>query len=161
MMSRSNRILPVLMALTVSIFLVACEADEEDELGTTEGLEQTPTTPDPGVGMQPGTGNFTTWDTDANRDLSEEEFRSGTRQGTWWTGWDTDANTTLSEEEFGTAFGQEDWYEEGAFDEWDTNGDGEISREEWQSGVFQAMDENNDGRIQEEEFRQGLFQGTM
>lgn len=159
-MTRLNRILPVLMALTVSVFLMACEGDdaeERDQLGTeTEGLEQTPTQPAPGT----GTGTFTRWDRDTNRDLSEEEFGAGVDEGTQWSRWDSDANRSLSEEEFGTSFGQEEWYEEGNFGEWDTNGDGELSREEWQTGVFRALDENGDGRIQEDEFPEGAFQGS-
>ncbi len=162
MKTRLNRILPFFVALTLSVFMIACEdeeMDDRDHMGSTEGLEQMPT--DPGMGMAPGTGTFSSWDTDANRDLSEDEFGAGAHQGAAWTMWDTDANTTLDQEEFDTAFGQEDWYEEGSFDQWDADGDGELSREEWHSGVFQAMDENNDGRITEDEFSDGLFHHRM
>lgn len=158
MMTRLNRILSLLMVLTVPVFLTACEGDDRDiedsEFGAeTEGMEQTPMEPAP----MDGAGTFTTWDADQDGALNEDEFGGAVTQGDGWMDWDSDANTTLNQDEFNTAFSDRTWYEQNMFDEWDEDGDGEITRDEWESGLFSALDENNDGRIQEEEFDPNLF----
>lgn len=158
-MTRFNRILSLLVMLTVPIFLVACEGEgyeEEGELGTeTEGLEQTPTQP----GTMGETGTFTSWDTDADAGLSEDEFSSGLRQGNHWTDWDADANQSLNQDEFNNAFGESEWYEEGLFGEWDADGNSELTEDEWQSGLFDRWDADNDNLVREGDFDNELFAG--
>lgn len=48
------------------------------------------------------------------------------------------------------------------YSEWDTDGDGAISQEEWstgfgEAGVYDGWDANDDGVLDEDEFNEGVF----
>jgi Ca2+-binding EF-hand superfamily protein len=60
---------------------------------------------------------------------------------------DRDDDGEVSEEEFITAFEGE-----GLFGDWDEDGDGNLTQEEFRSGAFSAYDEDGDGALDEEEF---------
>lgn len=162
MMTNLNRILSLTIVLTVPVFFMACEGndrDMEDEgaLSTpSEGFEDVPTESEP---MEAGT--FSTWDTDADASLTEDEFNTGLTQENVWTRFDADADDALNQQEFDGAFADSEWYVDGLFTEWDADGDGNLTEDEWESGLFTALDADDDDNIQEDEYDDELFAGSM
>lgn len=47
---------------------------------------------------------------------------------------------------------EQGWTETGLFSEWDTDGDGVLSEEEYAEGVFNAYDEDDDAGLDDAEF---------
>ncbi len=92
--------------------------------------------------------------------------------------WDEDRNATLDEREFGTAWGEEDYFRrwdanndsyldesewnstrsaqlgeyDGSFQDWDTDGDNQLSEDEFRIGVYSYFDKDGDRMINEEEY---------
>lgn len=80
-----------------------------------------------------------------------------------FSNWDGNGDSYVDDSEFGSAL-----EEEGYYDAWDTNMNGTIDEEEWQTGADQYLtdydygtytdwDADSDGTLTEEEFNDGLF----
>lgn len=85
--------------------------------------------------------------------IIEEEWNEGYFRmfSNWaeddYSGFDTDENGFLDREEWQGIFEDSGWYEN-----YDTNSDELINREEVNTGFFNDWDQNNDGKIDEDEF---------
>lgn len=76
----------------------------------------------------------------------------GVAFGDMFADWDRDRDLYVSEKEWDEGF-----TEEGVFDAWDLDGDGTLSRMEFNSQLFRGFDVNRDRRLSLEEF--GAFEG--
>ena len=109
-------------------------------------------------------GVFSEWDADGDGSLTSGEFAGGI-----FGRFDEDGDGTLTSAEWDAGFDQ--WYGEQAVDldysEWDANGNGELTEEEFttafeEEGLFESFGtsaglENVDDGIGEDEFFGGLF----
>lgn len=73
---------------------------------------------------------------------------SGVALGDMFADWDTDHDLYVGEKEWDQGF-----TEDGVFDEWDHDGDGMLSREEFNSEIFRGYDLSQDRRLSLEEFK--------
>ena len=150
--------------IAFALLFSACAEEQayDADTATNEGVgaeEGIPMGQDPSdTGMDAiGTNYYTDWDMDANAELTEDEFGTGFRTGTWWNDWDLDDDTYLSEEEYNSAFANEAWYDAGFYNTWDADGDGSLSQDEWEAGLFGEWDANDDTFLAEDEYDTGLF----
>ena len=172
------------MALAVAALLplAACDAGGEVESGMEGGLETTPAaetaTPvagDAGLGQWDTDANqnltrdewggwyedqgvYDTWNTDAQEGLTTDEFGGGI-----FGEWDADQNQQLTESEWnegtGTWFGDQD---AGSWGEWDANGDSFLDANEFAEGLerenlYDTVDRDSDALIDDEEIADWWF----
>ena len=64
-----------------------------------------------------------------------------------WDQWDANDDAVVDESEFAAGFG-----EEGVYGEWDEDGDGALSEDEFNAGVYGMYDEDDSGDWNEEEY---------
>lgn len=175
-MKRSIIIVALLFAIA------ACETDQYD--AQTEAEMGVDTTEAGTTDLGTETDVFGEWDTDANTELSEEEFRTGLTSegvfGQWdenadtyldenevggglFETWDANNDMALDENEFNTAAG--DWFNEGqygTFSEWDTDTDGQLTEEEFstrfsETGLYDEWDADTNAQLTEDEFGTALY----
>lgn len=103
------------------------------------------------------TGMFSRWDTDNDLQITEEEYEVGTERwygadyDTPFADYDTDGSGYIDTTEFGETW-DSDYYSE-----WDADGDGLLTEEEYTTGVYETADVNDDYVITVEE--EGWFEG--
>lgn len=109
----------------------------------------------------PESGLFKTWDMDSSNGVDPEEFFTSSYQM-----WDEDQDGILDANEWSAAttfyFSTRQFEKRGEFDEWDTNNNNKLERNEfaiYARGVayFEDWDTNSDNRLDEEEFSQLIF----
>jgi hypothetical protein len=83
--------------------------------------------------------NYGDWDTDGDNALNENEFYNG-----FYNVWDFDNSGAVNEEEFNKAaenlFVNYEFVEYGQFSDWDGDGNGEISTNEFMDGMSQVIE---------------------
>lgn len=128
-------------------------------------------------------GTFSEWDTDADQELSRDEFMTQIRTRNVLSNLSTDQNNTLDKEEFHkwvmsaldrdgddaiseqeftsatNAWQDVDW---GLFEDWNTDDDQTLSAQEFEAGLqnvkfFSEWDADNNGELGPDEFGNGLF----
>ena len=173
MHSTSTRLLTLALA---GAALGACTADRDDAVENGD-VAATPAT----TAAAPA---YATWDTDQNGLLNQTEFNTvATERG--YNRWNTNGDAGLDRNEFGTGlFGVWDrdrnnqidetewnnavshWYPAGAnygtYADWNTNGDGWLDTNEFNSGLdrtgfYNGWDTNTDNVIDTNEYDTGLF----
>lgn len=150
-----------LSLLTICLLLLAgCtdQSTQEDVHPDTTALDTTELERDT-TDMQADTTGlaFSRLDTDRNTELSQDEFASGLGSTGFYDGWPTDKNTDVGEEEFSR----------GLFENWDTNQDGALTEDEfnsraevWIPDYNYSLDEwdlDGNGELSENEFSEGLL----
>ncbi|MFA0963789.1 hypothetical protein AB9P05_18435 [Roseivirga sp. BDSF3-8] len=114
-----------------------------------------PQTPD-----QPDYAAYEDWDTDANESIDNDEFYNGITNSNRMSEWDSDADGSLTDAEL----------YEGSRNAWDTNQDGMLDENEWNTGMetyfagysedaygaFNDWDTNQDGILDTGEYNQGI-----
>lgn len=96
---------------------------------------------------------FDNWDVNNDSYLDEDEFFDAYDEVGYYDTWDDDDNDSLSETEWEVAADEHlSAYDFGAFSDWDTNGDGTVSENEFQEGLFELIDQNSDGQIGEDDW---------
>lgn len=91
------------------------------------------------------------YDTDMDQQVSMEEFGEANAFEDQWAEWTGD-DSQLSEEEWESAEIETD----ASFSDWDEDGDGLLSEDEFEGGVFTSYDEDESGFWDEDE--QGVFE---
>lgn len=128
--------------------------------------------------------HFQSWDENNNERLTHQEFHEGISEINMFDAWDEDDSGYLNKDELQSGIYKK-WerlgenfkdraearatvwtrYYAGTFDDWDLDGDGTITNEEYNQQVGrdkhlqigQKMDANRDGRIDELEFYSTIF----
>jgi hypothetical protein len=90
------------------------------------------------------TGEFNEWDADRDGSLNEGEFNEGSRYMM-----ENQTNTQNNTKTTGTTSTL------GTFDDWDENGDDVITEEEFNNARFNSMDTNRDGSLSTDEYNTG------
>ncbi|MEM9675367.1 MAG: hypothetical protein AAF992_22440 [Bacteroidota bacterium] len=79
------------------------------------------------------------WDADGDNALNENEFFEG-----FYRVWDRDNSNSINQDEFTTAtenlFVNYEFSEYGQFSDWDTDGNGEVSNQEFMNGMNQIIE---------------------
>ena len=144
---------PTMLSLWImGALLLACR--------TTNGTAAGPYEPAAEQGMaqvEEPVRDFSAWNTDADENLSRDEFDAGIQN--LFEDWDDDGDDLLAEQEFG----------EGIWEMWDVDDDGVVTQNEWKDpwfggtyGEFGTWDADDDGMLTQSEFDQvwegsGLF----
>lgn len=104
-------------------------------------------------------GYYTTWDADRDMRLTSTEFERGFDSDSWWDNWDLDDDTYLSEDEFNTAYSGYSWYTPTLYSDYDLDGDGLLTDDEWRDGLFTTWDTDRDTYLTADEYdmNDGLF----
>lgn len=101
------------------------------------------------------------WDANADAEIDEEEFVTGSDEIGYYEGWDVNNDAVLDEEEWETGWGNYypnyDYEVEGLFSDWDLDDDGTIDNDEFDSGNFSLWDNDNSGFIDETEYDENYY----
>lgn len=89
---------------------------------------------------------FDDWDTDASGAIEEQEWNAGLEENGVFGGWDANDDDILDENE---------WNETGlgvGFGDWETDGEAGLTEDEFGTGLYQEYDADGDGAWSEEEW---------
>jgi hypothetical protein len=107
-----------------------------------------------------------TYDTDADGLINADEFNAGFTQSGNYSSYDANADGMLDQQEYDTAFTNREGMDEmmgerelGTFSDYDSNADGMLDEEEYNTAFFEQYDTDGSGDIDETE--RGLMDTDM
>jgi hypothetical protein len=118
----SKRLIGLLVAAALP--LTACDGGGTEDLGAGAEEEAFETAPTSEITSTQDVG-LSTWDADADQQLSRDEWSGWYDEQGAYDGWNTDAEEGLTTDELG----------EGIFTAWDADADSELTETEWNEGV--------------------------
>ncbi len=99
---------------------------------------------------------YSRWDADSNSMIDSNEFQTAWGEAGYYARWDANRDNFIEESEWnaGRNSYMRDFNEDqlGAFSEWDADGDGRLTEDEFRDGTFRVYDADQDGNLSDAEY---------